>query len=57
MLIQPSKITFEYLDMSKLSNLDAGAGNGNRATGFQTVEEPLFNRVVVQGSIDIYWPY
>ena len=44
------------LDMTKLCCLNPWVGNWNWATSFQSVEEPLFNRIVVQRSIDIDWP-
>lgn len=43
--------------MAELSNLDAGAGDGDRTAGFQAVEEPLLHRVVVQRPVDVDGPY
>lgn len=45
------------LNMTKLCDLDPGVGNGNGTACFQTVEEPLFDGVVVQRSVDVNGPY
>lgn len=45
-----------HLDMTKLSDLKAWVGYWNWPTCFETMEEPLFNRVVIQWPIDIHWP-
>ena len=49
--------SFTNLNMTQLGYLNSWVGDWNWATCFQPVEEPFFNRVVIQGSIDIDRPY
>lgn len=44
------------LDMAELGDLVAGAGDGDGAAGLEPVEEPLLDRVVVEGAVDVHWP-
>lgn len=48
---------FTNLYMTKLGYLKTRVGNRDWSAGFQAMEKPLFNRVVVQWAVDINGPY
>lgn len=43
--------------MSKLGDLNPRIGDWNWPSSLQTMEEPFFHGVVIQGSIYVDWPY
>lgn len=45
------------LYVTELGYLNTRVGNGDWSAGFQPMEKPLFNRVVVQWAVDINRPY
>lgn len=48
---------YTNLNMSKLGDLNSRVGDWNWTASFQPMKEPLFDWVIVQGTIYIHWPY
>jgi hypothetical protein len=45
------------LHMTELCDLKTRGRHRNGATSLKSLKEPLLYRIVIEGAINIYWPY